>query len=157
VDTVSFEECRLVLGRAGLLLPTEAQWEYAARAGTRTLWWTGPGPESLEGQVNAALHGDASTPRESWKVIDGPSNPWGFRNILGNVAEWTRDAYVPNHAGELAPGDGEALGATSSLRVVRGGSFLSPPAELRSAARDEQSSGTRSAWIGVRPARMLEP
>ena len=157
VDTISWEESRAVLGRAGLLLPTEAQWEYAARAGTRTIWWTGSEPESLEGKLNAALHGDSSTARESWSVFSGTSNAWGLRNILGNVAEWTRDAYVPNHSGELHPGDGEALGANSSLRVVRGGSFLSPPAELRCAARDEQSPDTRSAWIGVRPARMLEP
>jgi formylglycine-generating enzyme required for sulfatase activity len=157
VDTVSWEECRHVLGGAGLELPTEAQWEYAARAGTSTPWWCGADAAALEGQVNAALHGDASRPRESWSVLGGAPNAWGFHHILGNVAEWTRDAYVPDHAGELRPGDGQAEAAGSSLRVVRGGSFLSPAAELRCAARDEQSPGTRSAWIGVRPARMLEP
>jgi formylglycine-generating enzyme required for sulfatase activity len=157
VDTVSWEDCRRVLGNAGLELPTEAQWEYAARAGTRGAWWCGSEPESLEGRVNAALHGDASAARESENVLGGTPNPWGFHHILGNIAEWTRDAYVPDHAGKLRERDGEAQGPGSSLRVVRGGSFLSPAAELRCAARDEQSPGTRSAWIGVRPARMLEP
>jgi len=157
VDTVSWEECRRALGDGGLALPTEAQWEYAARAGTSTRWWCGDDPAALEGQVNAALRGDAGLARESWSVLGGAPNAWGFHNILGNVAEWTRDSYRPDHSGPLSAGDGEAQVAGSGLRVVRGGSFLSPPAELRCAARDEQSAGTRSAWIGVRPARIPEP
>ncbi|MBK7642644.1 MAG: SUMF1/EgtB/PvdO family nonheme iron enzyme [Planctomycetes bacterium] len=157
VDTVSWEECHSVLERSGLVLPTEAQWEYAARAGTRSRWWCGQDPASLDGLVNAALNGEADPPRESWSALAGAPNAWGFYDILGNVAEWTLDPYAPDHLGQFREGDGELLGANSSLRVVRGGSFLSRPAELRCAARDEQSPGTRSAWIGVRPARMLAP
>jgi len=157
VDTISWEECRRVLADAALELPTEAQWEYAARAGTKTPWWCGADPSALEGRVHAALHGDSSSPRESASAFGGAPNAWGFHHILGNVAEWARDAYEPDHAGELRAGDGEVQGASSSLRVVRGGSFLSSAAELRCAARDEQSASTRSAWIGVRPARMLDP
>jgi formylglycine-generating enzyme required for sulfatase activity len=157
VDTVSWEECQRVLEQAGLELPTEAQWEYAARAGTRSAWWCGDEPAELEGLILGALHGDASDPRESASALGGAPNAWGFRQILGNVAEWTLDVYAPDHAGALRERDGLALSGGSSLRVVRGGSFLSPPAELRCAARDEQSAGTRSAWIGVRPARMLAP
>jgi formylglycine-generating enzyme required for sulfatase activity len=147
VDTVSWEECLHVLGEGGFVLPTEAQWEYAARAGTRTRWWSGDEPGSLEA---------ASGSRESSRVFGGPPNPWGFHHILGNVAEWTRDAYLTKRAGALRAGDGLALGSESGLRVVRGGSFFSPAAELRCAAREERPAGTRSADIGVRPARMPE-
>jgi serine/threonine protein kinase/formylglycine-generating enzyme required for sulfatase activity len=157
VDTVSWEDCRRVLGEGGLVLPTEAQWEYAARAGTRTRWWCGDDPAALEGQVHAALHGETTEePPGSTFVYEGAPNPWGFHHILGNVAEWTREAYVPARAGLLREGDGEVLGGGSSLRVVRGGSFRSSAAELRCAAREERSAGTRSAEIGVRPARMPE-
>jgi formylglycine-generating enzyme required for sulfatase activity len=153
LDTISWEEGRRVLEQAGLELPTEAQWEYAARAGSTTPWWCGADPASLEGRVNGARRADAT--RETASVLGGAPNAWGFHHILGNVAEWTRDVYVPGHGGVLHPGDGEALGGQTSLRVVRGGSFLSSAAELRCAARDEQAAGTRSAWIGLRPARML--
>ncbi len=155
VDTVAWDECARVLAQAGLALPTEAQWEYAARGGTSTRWWCGSDARSLAGRVNAALE-DGSA-RESWEVGSGAPNAWGFHHVLGNVAEWVRDGYTPDHAGPLRAGDGEAELGGRSLRLVRGGSFLSPAAELRCAARDEQSPGTRSAWIGVRPSRMLEP
>jgi formylglycine-generating enzyme required for sulfatase activity len=156
VDTVSWEDCQQVLGEAGLLLPTEAQWEYAARAGTQTRWWCGDDPAALDGQVNAALRDDPNAPPESIFFFEGAPNPWGFHNILGNVAEWTRDAYLSNRAGRLRAGDGLALDERSSLRVMRGGSFRSSAAELRCAAREERPAGTRSAEIGVRPARMPE-
>ena len=157
LDTVSWDEAQRVLEHAGLALPTEAQWEYAARAGSTTPWWCGADAAALEGLVNGALHGENGSARESASVLGGSPNAWGFHHILGNVAEWTRDAYVPGHGGLLRAPDGEAEGGSANLRVVRGGSFLSPPAELRCAARDEQSPGTRSAWIGLRPARMLAP
>ncbi len=157
VDTVSWEDCQRVLGECGLLLPTEAQWEYAARAGTNTRWWCGDDPAALAGLVNGVLREDPDRQPESIFFFDGAPNPWGFRNILGNVAEWTRDAYIADRSGRLRAGDGLALDDGSSLRVVRGGSFRSTAAELRCAAREERPAGTRSADIGVRPARMPEP
>jgi len=170
VEQVSWEDCRRVMERLGLVLPTEAQWEYAARAGTTTPWWTGAEKESLEGSANLAdafckkNGGPPSWPYEEWLddrfVVHGPvgslrANGFGLHDVQGNVWEWCRDGYG-DHAAPAAPGDGERR-APSRNRVNRGGCFNTSAERARSAYRDNGVPGDRSADLGLRPARVIDP
>jgi formylglycine-generating enzyme required for sulfatase activity len=131
-------------------LPSEIQWECAARATTSTRWWTGYDPQSLIGAENAGSGIDASLPyKDEWPELAPVDalrpNPWGLHHMLGNVAEWTADAYgADDRPGERA------------LAVVRGGSFRSMVRELRAASRAGVPVENRSPEIGVRPARPVE-
>ncbi|MFN0009392.1 MAG: bifunctional serine/threonine-protein kinase/formylglycine-generating enzyme family protein [Planctomycetota bacterium] len=148
---VSFDDARAVLARLGLRLPSEEQWEYAARADTRTRWWCGDQPGSLAGCANGARAPEAAPP--GLRTSNGPSrvdrlrgNPFGLHHVHGNVAEWTGDPWRPRH---------DAPPALEPLRCVRGGSYSSPAVDLRSAARAGFAPDIRSPEIGLRPVRLL--
>lgn len=139
VDGVSWRELAERLPRAGLVLPSEEQWEHAARATTQTRWWTGAEPSSLAGAAN--LRGAR---------VDGPlpvgslrQNAYGLHDTIGNLAEWTRVGPKPGTTGRLQP--------------LRGGSYASTPAEARSTARELADDGAADRRAGVRPAMTLEP
>jgi len=169
---VSWTECAETTRRLGLLLPTEAQWEYAVRAGTRTPWWTGSAKESLLGaanladragtRVNAAWPGIADWPEldDGWPVhapVDEfRANPFGLHGVHGNVWEWCRDWFGPY--GEIErPGDGERLATDHRWRVNRGGSYTHEAAFARSSRRNNSPPETRTNHLGVRPSRALDP
>jgi formylglycine-generating enzyme required for sulfatase activity len=125
-------------------LPTEAEWEYAARARTVTayLW----GNEMQPGRANCDS-GCADPFAHTAPVGSFRPNAYGLYDMQGNVWEWTQDCYNGNYIG--APVDGSAWAAGScAVRVVRGGSWASSYAALRSADRDwdrtDYHSGTRS-------------
>jgi formylglycine-generating enzyme required for sulfatase activity len=159
-----------VLGRLGLLLPTEAQWEYAGRAGTETPWWTGAERESLQGAANLAdrwarEHGGHFRFWEDW-LDDGytshapvghyRANGFGLHDVLGNVWEWCRDEY--SHAPhDLRPGDGERLlPQRSAFRAFRGGGFGDGAANARAADRNANDAADRGSGVGLRPlARVI--
>lgn len=117
-------------------LPTEAEWEYAARAGTTTAWSFGDDPTQIGEYAWYGLNSD-------WKyqkVGTKKPNPWGLHDMHGNVTEWVLDQYQADQYAELAGGDGavdpwnEAV--TLYPRVARGGSWDDDdPAALRSAVR----------------------
>jgi formylglycine-generating enzyme required for sulfatase activity len=172
VEQVSLERCVEVLARLGLSVPTEAQWERAARAGTSTPWWSGPARESLRGRVNladqAAARGGAL-----WKYIDDwptlddgyvvhapvdafEANPFGLHNVHGNVWEWCRDHYFGDYTPPARPGDGERDTPPSGFRVLRGGSFYHSAAQSRAAFRNPTAPHLSANYIGVRPARRLD-
>jgi len=171
VEQVSWEDCQRVMERLGLLLPTEAQLEYGARAGTTTVWWTGAERDSLIGAANLADQaarraggtwpGIADWPElDDGFVVHAPvgsyrANAFGLHDVAGNVWEWCRDDYggydVP-----VAPGDGERQ-VSSRNRVNRGGSFTNPAAYARSALRDLNTPETRDNNLGLRPARVIDP
>lgn len=134
----------------GYRLPTEAEWEYACRAGTVTRYVHGDDPEGLE--------------RFAWfgQPFDAPANPvgrkepnpWGLRDMAGNVEEWCWDWFHEASYAHLPDADptGPSRG---TFRVTRGGSRLHTPIGLRSAARGRWSPSHRSPCIGLRVARTL--
>lgn len=153
-------------------LPTEAEWEYACRAGTMTARFWGDCGNGALGFANVA---DQSLARE-WPGKPAPrtffilndsypftspvgrfdANPWGLQDMLGNVWEWTQDHWVDNY--RLALKDGAkpiSLGSDPGLRVVRGGSWNHGPSGVRSAARYRYRAGMRNADTGFRLARTL--
>ncbi len=170
VEQVSWDDCTLQLGRLGLCLPTEAQWEYAARGGTSTPWWTGTEDVSLQGKANVA---DAFARRTGvpWPDItdsidDGyathapvgsyAANPFGLHDVHGNVWEWCEDHFAEYERVEARPGDGLRDGGDRRLRVFRGGGFPNPAGMTRSAWRNSNTPDFRDSPLGVRPARRLD-
>jgi formylglycine-generating enzyme required for sulfatase activity len=122
-------------------LPSEAEWEYAARGGTDTPFWWG----ALFDAEKAATGTDLQA------VDELAANPFGLRGVSGNLREWTQDCYVDTFAN--APLDGRAVEAAScKQRVVRGGSHVSTAAELRIAARTRNESAFRDDLTGFRVA-----
>lgn len=126
-------------------LPTEAEWEYACRAGTTTAWSFGDDESKLD---DYAWHeGNSNFTYQA--VGQKKPNPWGFHDMHGNVAEWVLDqyskkAYKSIKADELGPWNKPK---TRYPRVVRGGSWDSSPAGTRSAARDKSDK----AWKTLDP------
>ncbi|MFT5050005.1 MAG: sulfatase activating formylglycine-generating enzyme [Chlamydiales bacterium] len=171
VETVSWDECAEVLARLALEIPSEAQWEYAARGGTSSAWWTGADEESLQGVANLA---DAAAERAGagWRTIGGNSifddghvvhapagqfvaNPFGLYDVIGNVWEWTADELVPYTTPASGP-RGRRPESGSSPIVGRGGSFMDLPDSLRSAHRGSSPRDIKDRNIGLRPARAIE-
>jgi len=132
-------------------LPSEAEWEYACRAGTRTPWSFGDKHADL---AQCAWYWENSDERPH-PVGEKNPNPWGLHDVHGNVWEWVQDCWHDNYEG--APTDGSAWKETNdgdcSQRVVRGGSWGSAPGPLRSADRDRANAGARNGNLGFRLAQ----
>lgn len=130
-------------------LPSEAEWEYAARAGTATAYSWGDEP----GSANANCKGCGSDWDNSSAAPVGffAANPWGLHDMHGNVWEWVQDCRSDSYAG--APGDGAALAAGSCLRrMMRGGSWSNSPEAIRAARREWDEATLSSPQIGFRIA-----
>ena len=127
-------------------LPTEAEWEYACRAGATTRFGYGDDPQySALGQYawSAANGGDKTHP-----VAHKKPNAWGLYDLHGNVWEWCLDWYAPSYPGGKAA---DPTGAKSGLkRVVRGGCWNNPAAVCRAANRNAYPPGRRSNGVGFR-------
>ena len=123
----------------GYRLPTEAEWEYAARAGTQTAWSFGD-DESMIGAY-AWFHGNSGG--QPHPVGEKLPNRWGLFDMHGNVWEWCWDAYGSYSEASRSDGD----------RVLRGGAFVRVPWDLRSAVRDWFRPEGRRRHIGFRCAR----
>ncbi len=143
-------------------LPTEAEWEYACRAGTTTAfsfgdesklnshaWWGGLDLEAaLKGELKAGV-GNAAREQYAHKVGMKKPNPWGLYDMHGNVFEWCSDWY-----GEKLLGGADPVGpGGGSDRVLRGGSWWDDPILCRSACRDLYDPSPRSNDLGFRVAR----
>lgn len=136
-------------------LPTEAEWEYAARGGSYWLyWWMAAEDAEITDGVWANCHNCGS----EWDgVRTAPvgqfsANPYGLYDMTGNVQEWIADCY--NESYEGAPEDGSAwLRPHCSQRVVRGGGYTSPLDTLRSAKRGQLDQDTRLDNLGFRVVR----
>ncbi|HVS11813.1 MAG TPA: SUMF1/EgtB/PvdO family nonheme iron enzyme, partial [Planctomycetota bacterium] len=167
VETVSWSDCTDALRRLGLVLPTEAQWEYAARAGTTSVWWTGDEKETLAEACNLAddfakAHGGGGG---GWTYEEGlndgytvhapagsfRANPFGLHDVIGNLWEWCRDGYG-GYDLPVQPGDGQRQVLEPSNRVIRGGGFSGDAATGRSGYRDREMPDVRVSLLGLRPA-----
>lgn len=131
--------CRWLSEKTGhyYRLPTEAEWEWACRAGTTTAYYFGDDPAKLD---EYAWYYDNSDDKYH-KVGQKKPNPWGLYDMHGNVSEWCLDQYIADHYAKLARSDNNtvltALAVPKTLypRVVRGGSWDDDPEGCRSAAR----------------------
>ncbi|VFM97306.1 MAG: Formylglycine-generating enzyme, required for sulfatase activity, contains SUMF1/FGE domain [Candidatus Kentron sp. G] len=186
VENVSWDDCQQFLARIedrvpglGLILPSEAQWEYACRGGTETALYNGP--MEILGERNApaldaiAWYGgnsgvefelengwDSSDWREkqypfekagAHPVGQKAPNPWGLFDMLGNVDEWTQDAWRGDYRGaptDGSPWEGSEAGAG---RVYRGGSWFGVASLVRAAYRDGSGPSLRVVALGLRCAR----
>ena len=132
-------------------LLSEAEWEYAARAGTQTVYsWgdqIGIGNANCDG-CRSKWDNRMTAPVGSFK-----SNPFGLYDMHGNVWEWVQDCYEDYYNG--APTDGSARSGDCSNRVVRGGSWFNPPNSVRSGKRDRLAPGLRFNSQGFRIARTI--
>ena len=135
-------------------LPSEAEWEYAARAGTSTKWSFGDNESQLGDYAwylgnSKRWFGKAQTQR----VAQKRPNAFGLFDMHGNVWEWTQDCWHDNYTG--APSDGSAwtTGCSGSYRVLRSGAWGGFPALLRSSNRGGDSPGYRGGGNGLRLAR----
>ena len=137
VEKVSWEDIQVFLTRLNeqqaenlpngwaYVLPTEAQWEYACRAGTTTAYSWGDSISASDANWN---HGNDANQTEN--VGQYSANPWGFFDMHGNVWEWTADWYAAYSSGAQTDPEGPATG---SNRVLRGGSWSYTGTNLRSA------------------------
>lgn len=140
--TKELRQRKLIGADAQIRLPSEAEWEYACRAGTTTTFSFGD---------NVADLGDYSWYKKNAPGNDPPvgvkkANPWGLYDMHGYVSEWVLDDAFPNYSG--APTDGSAWIAHG--KVIRGGSFADEPEVQRSAARTFVPGDTRNDKIGFR-------
>lgn len=149
-------------------LPTEAEWEYAARGDTSTIRYWGDNPDDACRYANGA---DKTAQAKiegatSWSVhncLDGfvytspvgvfKANSFGLKDMLGNVWEWTDDNHHDNYEG--APTDGSAWHEEGAPRVLRGGSWNNSPSNLRAAIRYKSEAALRFSSFGFRLARKL--
>jgi formylglycine-generating enzyme required for sulfatase activity len=169
VEGVSWDDSARWLGRHLLTLPTEAQWEYACRAGTTTPWFTGRAASDLGNVANVAdrfcqTHGGPPGWQYTTEVDDGhachapvgtyAANAFGLHETHGNVIEWCRDAFWSYVSGtDLTDPCVEHFDS----RTARGGSWGYTAGYARSAYRTGFDPGYRVGAIGVRPARALDP
>ncbi|MCB9876842.1 MAG: SUMF1/EgtB/PvdO family nonheme iron enzyme [Planctomycetes bacterium] len=169
VEMVTWEECDRVAHELDLVLPSEAQWEHAYRAGSHT-----PYPfadmQQLRGRENLAdvtARDKGTNTRlrfidwldDGW-LVHAPvgsfaPNAWGFHDMGGNVKEWCDDSWEDYGATAPRDGDGRRRGKFEEYRIVRGGSFSSYLDDVRAAARGGVPKNTNGPEAGLRPARPL--
>lgn len=126
-------------------LPSEAQWEYACRAGTQTAYFFGSAVNQLGGHAWLDSNSDGQT----HPVGQKSPNPWGLYDMYGNVWEWCEDIYHKSYKG--APRDGSAwAGGPTEFRVARGGSWRLSAWDCRSANRGRTHPRTRGSANGFR-------
>ena len=127
-------------------LPTEAEWEYSARGGTKTIFSFGDNSANIgdyawyRGNSNSQTHAVGSK----------RANPFGLYDVHGNVGEWVQDRYVEN-----LPGDDDPLSTSGSIRVIRGGSWNYYAWYLRSATRHRHRQSVWYDNVGFRLVRTL--
>lgn len=130
-------------------LPTEAEWEYACRAGTTTRFhWGNSDSSSDAGLYTWYLRNSNSATQP---VAEKLPNPWGLYDMNGNVIEWCQDVFTRNY--DDCPTDGSAYAGSGSSRVSRGGSWFYDARYCRSAIRYYYGPETRYNSLGFRLAR----
>jgi formylglycine-generating enzyme required for sulfatase activity len=136
------------LGLTAYRLPTEAEWEYACRAGTRTRYWFGENDSEL--QYHAWYDGNSRN--KTHPVGQKKPNPWGLYDMHGNVWEWCQDWYKKKYY-EESPAVDRGGPLSGRKRVLRGGSWLDIARDCRSGTRRSYAPGGRTLNSGFRLAR----
>lgn len=147
-------------------LPSEKEWEYAARAGSQTAYWWGDDiRQDGRAWANCRGCGNSSDGLGAVKAGSLPANPWGLHEVHGNVWEWVADVYCEDYAvtpkdgsPQLNPECGGKRGRSPpGLRVMRGGSSFFEPALNRASVRLRNAIDFRNFSVGFRVARSLDP
>jgi formylglycine-generating enzyme required for sulfatase activity len=151
VEQVSWQDIQTFLQRlnaktAGVTyrLPTEAEWEYAARAGTNS---------ELYGPLDSIAWYNLNSNRKPHPAAGKQANAWGLFDMLGNVSERVSDWFAGNYYALSIPTDPEGP-TTGASRVLRGGSWNFGVTLLRAAVRSEAGAGLTSGGIGFRLVRI---
>jgi formylglycine-generating enzyme required for sulfatase activity len=163
VEGVSWEDCQRFMERLnvqvpglGVRFPSEAEWEYACRAGTKTATWVGDlddqGTKSSVLEKIAWYWGNSGG--KTHPVGEKEANPWGLYDMLGNVREWCEDRFGDYPSGKVIDPEGATTG---SRRVNRGGSWFSHAWAVRAAFRLAYAPVDRFDSLGFRLARGLAP
>lgn len=133
-------------------LPSEAEWEYAARGGTETKYWWGD--QLRPGMVNCKGCNEPYDSTQPLNVGSFKPNPFGLYDMGGGVDEWVADCWHKNYQG--APVDGSPwVAGDCASHVLRGGSWKNDPSYVRPASRDHYDTGVRYPTHGFRIARSL--
>jgi formylglycine-generating enzyme required for sulfatase activity len=158
-DALAYTEWLLRKTGEPYRLPSEAEWEYAARAGTTTpfSWGNTITPDQANYDGTSAYNGGTTgVYRKMTAEVGGfPANWFGLHDMAGNVWQWVEDTWHDHYQG--APSDGSAwiTEDSNSSRVVRGGSWFNVPRNVRSACRFDYSPNFRNYYVGFRVARPL--
>ncbi|CAK0742709.1 Formylglycine-generating enzyme family protein [Azospirillaceae bacterium] len=136
-------------------LMSEAEWEYTARVGTNTVrpWGQAIG-KNFTNCVGCGSRWDGQRPAPSGSFS---VNRFGLYDMLGNVAEWVDDCWHDSYAGAPADGSSWQSGGNCQFRIIRGGSWVDPPRNIRAAQRDRDTPQMRSVFLGFRIARVITP
>lgn len=137
-------------GEHGFRLPSEAEWEYAARAGTTTGFYWGNDPDP--NMANTRTNKGKDTFAQTAPVKTFPANPWGFYDIAGNVWELTADCLSPDYVGASADG-APRVTPDCFAHVARGGDYSSSRRGQRPTARVAAGDTFRSTSLGFRVAQ----
>ncbi|QDU68199.1 bifunctional serine/threonine-protein kinase/formylglycine-generating enzyme family protein [Engelhardtia mirabilis] len=154
VESVSWLDCDDALFRLGLSFPTEAQWEFGARGGRDSPWWTGADAETLRGTANLGGPGLEDTHQYHAPVGEYATNPFGLKGVHGNVREWILDGWSHRiHAYEettdlLVPPAGPT-------RITRGGSWKHGASVARASSLTTHSAAFTDSDLGLRPAKEI--